>query len=147
MSLQFSNVGHDSIGVLRFDPDGMRGPVPGAVGSGGAKHMSFMPGDGKRGMPRFVDVTWMVATAEYNAEWEVLSSRQDKYSKQWNADVDAVNARAPHYTRRIDLTPIITPELIAQVRADRQNTQLKVIITFNNDEVDIRAEAYKWRNR
>jgi hypothetical protein len=58
MSLLFQSAGRP-VGVQRFDPDGMRGPVPGAVGGmyprGGAI-MSFMPGDSKRGIPKFVDV-------------------------------------------------------------------------------------------
>jgi hypothetical protein len=147
MTLLFQSAGRP-VGVQRFDPDGIRGPVPGAVGGmsprGGAE-MSFMPGDSKRGMPKFVDVEWMVATAEYEKEREALHSRNDRYSEQWIQDSKRSNQRAPHYTRRIDLTPIVTPDLVEQVRADRQNTQLKLIITFNNDEVDIQAVAYKWR--
>ncbi len=147
MSLLFQSAGMP-VGVLRFDPDGIRGPVPGGVRGmsprGGAQ-MSFMPGDNKRGMPKFVEIEWMVATEEYQKEREMLHSRNDRYSKQWMQDSDRSNERAPHYTKRIDLTPIITPELIAQVRADSQNTELKVIITFNNDDVRIEAMAEKWR--
>jgi len=147
MTLLFQSAGNP-VGVLRFDPDGLRGPVPGAVGGiypRGGKEMAFMPGDGKRGIPTFVEVEWMVATPGYNEEWKILSSRSDKYSKSWIADVEAVNAKAPHYTKHIDLTLIITPTLVEQVRSNRQNTQLKLIITFNNDDVDIKAVAYKWR--
>ena len=147
MSLLFQSAGR-TVGVKRFDPDGMRGPVPGAVGGiypRGGKEMSFMPGDSKRAVPRFVDISWMVATPTYDKQWEILSGRDDKYSKQWLADVEAVNASAPNYTRRIDLFSIITPDLISQVRADSHNTQLKLVITFNNDDVDIKAMAYKWR--
>lgn len=147
MTLLFLNVGTDSIGVKRFDPDGLRGPVPGALGASltEGKQMSFMPGDSKRGVPQFVEVEWMVATPQYDDEWKALSSRTDKYSKQWLTDVNAVNARAPHYTRRIDLTSIVTPALIEQVRANRANTQLKLTIRFNNDQVSIEARAEKWR--
>jgi len=147
ITLLFQSAGR-SVGVLRFDPDGMRGPVPGAVGSmspRGGKEMSFMPGDSKRGMPQFVEVAWMVATPEYEKEREALHSRSDRYSEQWIQDSKRSNQRAPHYNKRIDLTSIITPDLVAQVRANAQNTQLKLIITFNNDEVDIKAVAYKWR--
>lgn len=147
MSLLFQSAGMQ-VGVLRFDPDGRRGPVPGAVGGmyprGGAE-MAFMPGDSKHRLPKFADVEWMVATPEYDEEWKILSSRTDKYSKQWIADADTANAKAPHHTKRVDLTSIITPELVEQVRADRLNTQLRLIITFNNDDVDIKALAYKWR--
>ena len=107
--------------------------------------MSFMPGDTKRGILQFVEIKWMVATLEYDNQRKTLSSRADKYSKQWIADVDVVNAKAPHYTKRIDLASIITPELIAQVRANAQNTQPKLIITFNNEDVGIQAVGYKWR--
>lgn len=107
--------------------------------------MTFMPGDSTRPVPEFVDVEWMVATEEYDQAWENLARRSDRYSPKWMADVDKVNADAPHYTRRINLTPILTPDLIAKVRADRRNTHLKLIITFNNETVDITAETEKWR--
>jgi hypothetical protein len=136
------------VGVLRFDPDSRRGPVPGAVGGmyprGGAE-ISFMPDDNRHSLPKFVDVQWMVATPAYDDEWKTLSERADKYSKKWMADAKKINAKAPHYTKRIDLTPIITSELINQVRSDSQNMQLKLIITFDNDEVYIKALADKWR--
>lgn len=111
--------------------------------------MTFMPGDSDRGIPRFVDVEWVVPTREYN-EW---IKRRDslpnsvRYSPEGISESTREGAKQPRYIARVDLTPIITPELIAQVRADRENTQLKVTITFNNDAVDIRAEPYKWRNR
>ena len=66
MTLLFQSAGRP-VGVQRFDPDGMRGPVPGSVGSmspRGGKEMSFMPGDSKRGIPQFVDVAWVVPTSE-----------------------------------------------------------------------------------
>ena len=107
--------------------------------------MSFMPGDSKRGMPRFVEVEWMVADTRYETAWKNLANRSDKYSKEWISDVTTVNANAPQYIRRVDLTPILTPQLIEQVRQDSQNTQLKLTITFKYDQVEIKAEAYKWR--
>lgn len=136
--------------VKRFDPDGVRGPVPGAVGGmfprGGAI-MSFMPGDRRGGVPKFVDLEWVVHTPEFK-EWSArdqLKSKVEQYSAASLAEYHREWAKLPHYTKRIELTPIITPEMLAQVRADAQNTQLKLIITFNNDEVDIKALAYKWR--
>ena len=149
MTLLFQSAGRP-VGVQRFDPDGMRGPVPGAVGAmfprGGAE-MSFMPGDSKRGMPQFVDVAWVVPTPESDAWIKNRDSLPNsvRYSPEGIAESKAVGDKQPHYAKRIDLTPIITPELLAQVRADAQNTQLKLIITFNNDDVDIQAMAYKWR--
>lgn len=149
MTLLFQSAGHP-VGVARFDPDGRRGPVPGAVGGmfpkGGA-HMSFMPGDSKWGAPKFVEVEWTVESNELLAEMDrVLYSRSDKFSDAWMKDFNAfMKTRVPRYTRRIDLTPIITPELLAKVRADRRGSLLRLIITFNNDQVDIKAEVEKWR--
>jgi hypothetical protein len=152
MTLLFQSADRPVV-VQRFDPDGMRGPVPGSVRGmsprGGAE-MSFMPGDSKRGMPTFVDVAWVVPRDDFD-RWakeedqkpkgqinkDELARRRAEFQKRWTAN--------PSHTKRIDLTPIITPALVAQVRADRQNTQLKLIITFNNDEVNIQARAYKWR--
>jgi hypothetical protein len=149
MSLLFQSAGHP-VGVARFDPDGQRGPVPGGVGGmfpkGGAQ-MSFMPGDSKRPVPSFVDIEWTVESNELRAEMDrVLYSRADKFSDAWMKEFNEfMKNRVPRYTRRIDLTPIITPELVAKVRADRRGSLLKLIITFNNDQVDIKAEVEKWR--
>ena len=149
MSLLFQSAGR-SVGVTRFDPDGMRGPVPGAVGGiypRGGKEMAFMPGDSKRAVPKFVDVEWVVPTPESDI-W--LKNRESlpnsvRYSPEGIEESKRVAANQPHYAKRIDLALILIPELVAQVRADAQNTQLKLTITFNNDDVDITAMAYKWR--
>lgn len=146
MSLLFQSAGHP-VGVARFDFDGQRGPVPGGVSPGGGAQMTFMPGDSKRPVPSFVDIEWTVESNELRAEMDhVLYSRADKFSDAWMKDFNEfMKTRVPRYTRRIDLTPIITPELLAKVRADRRGSLLKLIITFNNDQVDIKAEVEKWR--
>ena len=157
MNLHFINRGAYYIGVHRFAPDGITGPVPGALGPDGnsqernkqdsqvGKSMSFMPSDNKRGVPQFVDIEWMVATPAYNLAWGELSHRTDKYSKRWMTDVDEVNANAPRYKRRIDLIPILTPDLLAQVRTNRKNTQLKLKLVFTDDDVTVTASAEVWR--
>ena len=110
--------------------------------------MTFMPGDGKRGVPQFVYVEWTVTNPELAAWWkENITDRTDKYSPGWKVDYQMAISRVPRYSRSIDLTTIITPELIAAVRADHQNTQLKLTVTFNNADVSVKAEAYRWRNR
>lgn len=144
MTLLFMNVGTHEIGVHRFDPDGLRGPVPGSVGPGGGAQMSFMSGDSKRGVPQFVEVEWNVTSPELAAWWENnISNRPDKYSAKWNEDYKNAMNRVPHYTRSIDLTPILTPQLIEQVRANHQTTNLKLTVTFNNDQVSIVAQPEK----
>lgn len=145
MTLLFMNAGAYSIGVTRFDPDGLRGPVPGSVGSGGGAQMSFMPGDSQRGVPQFVEVEWMVATPEVESARALRNKEFKKYSEPWMQETDRINQQTPRYTRRVDLTPILTPELIAQVRANRQTTNLKLTITFDNDQVSIVAQPEKWR--
>ena len=149
MSLLFQGAGHEVI-VQRFDPDGRRGPVPGSVGGmspRSGKQMSFMPGDSQRAVPQFVDVAWVERTAEFS-EWirmDELRPREEQYSPMARAEYKIAWAKQPHHTRRVDLTPILKPELLAQVRKDYRNTQLTLIITFNNDQVDIQAVAKKWR--
>ena len=113
--------------------------------------MSFMPGDNQQPVPRFVDVKWSVpthATAEAVAKvkypTEQEGNREERY-QTYLAALQAAYRLSPIYTRRVDLTPILTPELLAQVRKDHRNTQLKLIITFNNDQVDIKAVACKWQ--
>ena len=109
--------------------------------------MSFMPGDSQRAVPQFVDVAWVERTAEYTA-WSSgyhLRPAAERYSESGSAEYETEWAKQPHHTRRVDLTPILTPELLAQVRKDYRNTQLTLIITFNNDQVDIQAVAKKWR--
>ena len=149
MTLEFMNWGKDFLVVKRFDPDGRRGPVPGGLGPSRTegKQLSFMPGDSQRGMPTFVDVEWVIPNEDYRAFSAKVAETPHKDRK--HDAIRAISERLwkanPTYTQRVDLTPIITPELVARVRADRQNTQLKLTITFNNDQVSIRSEANKWR--
>ena len=149
MSLRFTNKGDNYIVVTRFDPDGAPGPVPGSLGpvSNHGKQMSFMPGDSARGMPAFVDVEWVIPNEDYRIFSAKVASTPPQARN--HDEIRATSAKLwkanPSYTQRVDLTPIITPELVTRVRADRQNTQLKLTIIFNNDQVSIEAEARKWR--
>ena len=149
MSLLFQSAGRPVL-VQKFDFDGQRGPVPGAVGGmfpeGGA-HMSFMPGDSKRPVPQEVEVEWLVWTDAYLTWDEAFNEKPGsyRYSPEGRAEYQREWAKNPRYVRRIDLTPIVTPELLAKVRADRRGSLLKLIITFNNDQVDVKAEVEKWR--
>jgi hypothetical protein len=149
MSLLFQSAGRDVL-VQKFDFDGQRGPAPGGVGGmsprGGAQ-MAFMPGDSKRPVPREVEVEWLIWTDEYNAWDKAFNEKPGSYmnSPEGQAEYKREWAKNPRYKQRIDLTPIVTPALLAKVRADRRGSLLKLIITFNNDQVDIKAEVEKWR--
>lgn len=136
--------------VKRFDPDGIRGPTAGYI-SGVAPHhgaqMSFMPEDSTKPVPQFVDVTWISFLPGYEAiadAYQKLPLRE-----QWVPETEAAYKlefkKNPVYTQRVDLTPILTPELIKKIRADRDNTQLYLTIMFNNETVSITAKAQKWR--
>ncbi len=149
MTLEFMNWGKDYLVVKQFDPDGLQGPVPGALGPSRTegKQMSFMPGDSQRSIPTFVDVKWVIPNKEFLQWADEVESKPPhvRYTKEARAISERLWKANPTYTQRVDLTAIITPELVARVRADRQNTQLKLTITFTNDQVSIRSEAYKWR--
>jgi hypothetical protein len=149
MSLLFQSAGR-SVVVQRFDPDGIRGPVPGSVGGmypyGGAE-MMFMPGDSKQPVPKFIDVEWTVPSPEFDQWVDIFEKKpyDERYSEEGEAALRRQWAANPHYTKRIDVTHILTPELVSKVRADSRHTQLALTITFNNSEVDIQAHADKWR--
>lgn len=145
MTLLFTNKGPYSMGVSRFDPDGQRGPTPGALGVGGSAQMAFMAGDSKRGVPQFVEVEWAIATPEIQALRSKRNQLFSTYSKPWMDETDRINAITPHHTRRIDLTPILTPELLAQVRANRTTTRLMLTVVFKDDNVSITAKPEVWR--
>jgi hypothetical protein len=155
MTLLFMNKGPYSIGVRRFDPDGLRGPTPGALGASTTegKQMSFMPGDSKRGVPQFVEVGWTASTPASKtklAEYDLLfPHKEGGLSKEDIAQRDEflkhAYSLANTYTRRIDLTPILTPELLAQVRANRSSTNLKLTIVFEGENVTITATPEIWR--
>jgi hypothetical protein len=151
-TLEFTNKGPYSIGVLRFDPDGLRGPVPGALGVGGGAEMSFMPGDSKRGIPQFVEVEWCEPTPASRAQIAEINrrfSKSERLSNEEMAERDSLfkhaYSLANNYTRVIDLTPILTPELLAQVRANRSSTNLKLTVVFQGDNVSITAAPDVWR--
>ena len=151
VTLLFLNIGSEPLVVERFDPDGRRGPVPGFLGVSKTegKQMAFMAGDSEHGVPQFVEVGWVIPNAEFLA-WSKENAKKsvtEQYSAQSTADQKRLWNNNPRYTRRIDLTPIITPELVAQVRADPQSTHLKLTVTFKDDDVSIAAEAYRWKTR
>ena len=111
--------------------------------------MSFIPGDSVRGMPQFVDVAWVAPLLESEQAVSGIEKPSGVMSKaRWRnflAELNVTYRITPTYTRRIDLRSIITPELIGQVRANAQDTQLKLFITFHNEDVDVKAMAYKFR--
>jgi hypothetical protein len=145
MSLLFTNKASYSIGVHRFAPNGLTGPVPGALGIGGSAQMSFMAGDSKRGVPQFVDIEWTVTTPEISEAQRQKDIRFKEYSTEWREETERIYAMSPMHKRRIDLTPILTPELLTQVRANRRNTQLKLKVVFTDDDVTVTASAEVWR--
>lgn len=151
MTLLFMNKSRDYIVVTRFDPDGQRGPTPGALGANpnSFKQMSFMPSDSQRGVPQFVEVGWAESTPQAEAalnripELEGVVSREKLKIRK--ILLDEAYALRHRYTRRIDLTPILTPELLAQVRANRSTTHLKLTVVFQGDQVSITAAPEVWR--
>jgi len=146
LSLLFLNKGPYAIGVTRFDPDGQHGPVPGALGVSpidGAQ-MTFMSGDSKRGVPQFVEVGWLVSTPNIvNAENE-LDKKFRQYSPAWMDGIKGIQAIMPRHTRRVDLTTVITPELLDQVRANRSTTNLQMTVIFKDGDVTVIAEPEVW---
>jgi hypothetical protein len=154
MTMVFIDIGSSAIVVKRFDPDGLRGPVPGWLGAGGGEsrggaQMSFMPGDSKRGMPKFVEVEWDETTPESESALAEIPERLGHVTQEernaHDQKLKEAYSKRKKYIRRVDLTTIVTPQLIEQVRQDRQKTQLRLTIRFNNDQVEIQADAYKWR--
>ncbi len=153
MTLLFINRGAFSMGVHRFAPDGLEGPVPGALGVGGSAQMSFMPADSKRGIPKFVDIEWFVSTPEYRSAFSEykrrfpqkggLISKEELMVQQ--LEREKIELLGITHKRRTALTPILTPELLAQVRANRKNTLLKLKVVFTDDDVTVTASPEVWR--
>jgi len=158
MTLRWRCLGAYGMGVgsVTFEGQRAKNMGPGALGCvkpgisldhnvWGASE-GYMPGDIQGPVPRWVEVDWMVANASYEEKWRELKSRDDKYSPQWMAEVDKVDAETPHHTHRVDLTKVIKAELIEQARKDRQGTQLVLMFTLKADGTfDVEAFAEKWR--
>jgi hypothetical protein len=146
MTLLFLNFGQDTIGVLRFDPDGVSGPVPGGLGPGrtDGKQMSFMPGKHKGGMPKSVEVEWLVSTPDIVAAEDRLDKQFKQYSPAWIDGIKEIQAITPRHIRRVDLTTVITPELLARIRANRSTTNLKMAVIFQGEDVTLIAEPEVW---
>jgi len=146
LSLEFYNKGSRPLATRRFDFDGKRGPMPGYLGPSltNSKNMGFMPGDIKGGVPKSVETEWVIHSEEYTY-WSKNTSREEKNSSEHREIYRKLWAANPHYVQRVDLTPILTPEFIEKIQADWENTQLKMIVIFRDDKVEITAEPYKWR--
>lgn len=151
MTLLFLNLGTEVIVVTQFNPDGQRGPVPGGLSvdrdekRGGAQ-MTFMPGDNYP-ISKSVEVEWLQHGAAYKA-WKLAygslpqdqlysAENQKKYQEAWSKN--------PRYSKRIDLTPILTPEIIARARQNPKTTNVKLKVIFRDDQVSITADNEVWR--
>lgn len=155
MSILFINQGKFGIGVRRFDPDGQKGPNPGPLGPSpvddwrGGKQMSYMPGDSNRPVPRFVEVEWWQQTAESielkNSQQRSTSSLPDQARSDPRLRRDEVIAKGLTFQKIIDLTSVITPGLIAEVRSNPRGTNLKLLVLFTDGDVTIKASPEKWR--
>jgi hypothetical protein len=160
LTLLFLNLGKDSISVTRFDIDGRKFGGPGGLGGWQGKdplpsdpewvldgaQMSYMPERGKGpSVPEVVDVEWMVVTPAIEQARVSRDKSFTDYSPGWMAATEQINKMTPSYAKRINLNTLLTPALIEQVKANRHGTQLKLVIKFNNDQVDIKAKAEKWR--
>lgn len=80
--------------------------------------MTFMPGDSRREIPASVEVEWAVPTKEFET-WSAgrqKKSNSERYSPEGQAEYRQEWAKVPSYTKRIDLTSIITHELLEQAR-------------------------------
>ena len=111
--------------------------------------MAFMAGDSKRGVPQFVEVGWEESTPQAQAALDRLPNLTGKISKEELSNrkvlLEKAYALRHRYTRRIDLTPILTPALLAQVRANRSTTRLMLTVVFKDDNVTITAKPEVWR--
>lgn len=148
LTLLFLNVGQDSIGVTRFDPDGLRGPTPGALGPSltEGKQMTFMPGDSKRGVPQFVDVEGEIWPKALNEEMKRdLYSRSDRGSAVWDSDYDEYVKRVKRFKTRVDLSSIVTSEVVSKAQLNAKSGNIKLTVKFNNDQVKIEAQPEQFR--
>ncbi len=146
LTLLFLNVGQDSIGVTRFDPDGFKGPTPGGLGAGGGgAQMTFMPGDSKRGLPQFVDVEWVVTTPAIKALQQSRNSNFELYKQPWMEETDRINSITPKYLRRVALNELLTPALLEALRVNPKSGNIKLTVKFNNDQVKIEAQPEQFR--
>jgi hypothetical protein len=153
MTLLFLDKGPYPVLVKRFDPDGVAGPTPGWLGAGptDGKQMSFMPADSRTGMPKFVDIAWSEVPPEAEAAVSKVPKLKSIQPAAERADIKQALERAyalyrPH-TRRIDLTSIITPALLAQIRANRSTTNLQMTVIFKDGDVTLIAEPEVWNRK
>jgi hypothetical protein len=149
MTLRFECTGSAPIVVVKFQPEGMRNMPAGALGCGPGKfaEMAFMPGDVKGRSPTYVEVEWVEHTQEYR-RWSAEQSKRtqgEQYSERGRAEYREQWSKLPRFSGRIELAAVIRQDILAQVRADRNNTQLKLTIHFQGGAVTATAEAYKWR--
>lgn len=138
--------------VRKFQAEGMRNSSPGVVGCGpkGGAQMAFMPGDNEGKMPSYVDVEWFVQTAQSEEAFALIPPRKGgriakDESDERQRQIEEAWAKALHATQRIDLNKAISTELMQHVRANAQTTQLRLTMTFKSDQLEVKAQAYKWR--
>lgn len=88
-------------------------------------HYALMPGD-MEGFPKWMEVEW---------QYGIIDGKTYEEAHRF----------AKHAKAYIDLKALVPPEYLEEVARDRNRKQLKLIGTFNDDKLSVRAEVYQWR--
>jgi hypothetical protein len=102
-----------------------------------------MPGDSQRPVPNWVEVEWTVEP--HSKEHSEIYSRRDIYSAVWINDHKEYQSRLKTIVQRVDLTTILTPEIVARARKNPKTTNIKLKVIFRDGQVSITAENEVWR--
>lgn len=125
-SLNWESVGSDvTVHYIRFQGGTNEQKQYMGISKRSPKQYAYMPYD-TNGIPEWMEVEWVYGVID--AETYEL---EHKYAKPAKA--------------RFDLKDLIPQSAIDEVAADRGRKQLKLTFTFNEDQLGMRYEIYKWR--
>lgn len=127
LTLRWESIGSDvEINYVRTEGRHNEREVHTTITKKSPANYAFMPGD-VSGIPKWMEIEWQYGIVDGKTYEE-----EHKYAK--------------HAKAYIDLKALIPREYIEEVARDRNRKQLKLIGTFNDDKLSVRAEVYQWRD-
>lgn len=127
LTLEWESIGSDvEINYVRTEGGQNERKVHTHISKHTPKSYALMPGDAD-GIPKWMQIEWQYGIVDGKTYEE-----EHKYAK--------------HAKAYIDLKALIPREYIEEVARDRNRKQLKLIGTFNDHKLSVRAEVYQWRD-
>lgn len=126
LSLRWESIGGDvEINYIRTENGQNEQMIHTIITKASPANYAFLPGD-VDGIPKWMEVEWQYGIIDGKTYEE-----EHKYAR--------------HAKAYFDLKALIPSEYIEEIERDKNRKQLRLVGTFKEDKLGVRAEVFQWR--